>query len=199
MDKISSIYHAYPQLINIQCLEGSCCVRDTDVGTKHLTSVHTNATQFDVPFKQETFTSVQISPTSLSSLKNGTDFLHNGWRSMTYIRKPSLHHKRFKRENRFCLTSPNRKCQVKYPKSRLNCKLLVQPSQSSKFLPIGSPPNITKMSLCHHNANLQTHNSAQILNFFPLSHIPKSPHPITLTSSLPKSHIASSLSLLKNE
>ena len=82
-EEMSSIYHAYPQLRNIQCLEGSCCIRHTDVAAKHLTSVHTNATQFDIPFKHETFTSVQISPSSLSSLKNGTDFVHNDWRSTT--------------------------------------------------------------------------------------------------------------------
>jgi len=82
-EEISSTYHAYPQLINTECLEGSCCVRDTDVAAKHLTSVHTNATQFDISFKQETFTSMQISPSSLSSLKNGTDFVHNEWRSTT--------------------------------------------------------------------------------------------------------------------
>ena len=111
--------------------------------------------------------------------------------------KPSPHHKHFKRENRFCLPRPNSKCQVKYPKSRLNCKLLVQPFQNSKFLPKESPPNITKMSLCHHNANHQIHNSAQILNFFPLLHIPKILHSITLAFSLPKSHIASSLVLLE--
>jgi hypothetical protein len=73
----------------------------------------------------------------------------------------------------------------------------VQPSQSSKFLPKDSSPNITKMSLCHHNANHQTHNPAQILNFFPLSHIPISPHSITLVSSLPKCHTAPSLALLE--
>jgi hypothetical protein len=82
-EEISSIYHAYPQLINIQRWKGSCCIRDTEVAAKHLTSVHTNATQFYIPFKQETFTSVQISPSSLSSLKNGTDFVHNEWRSTT--------------------------------------------------------------------------------------------------------------------
>jgi len=75
--KISSIYSAYHQVINIQCLEGSCCIRDTDVAAKHFTSVRTNATQFDIPFKQETLTSVQISPSSLSPLKNGTNFVHN--------------------------------------------------------------------------------------------------------------------------
>jgi hypothetical protein len=64
-------------LINIQYLEGKCGIRDTDVAAKHLTSVNTKATQFDIPFKQETFTLVQISPSSLSSLKNGTDFVHS--------------------------------------------------------------------------------------------------------------------------
>jgi hypothetical protein len=135
---------------------------------------------------------MQISPSSLSPLKMEQTLYtmsEDPWH------KPSTHHKYFKRENRFCLSRPNSKCQVKYPKSRLNYKRLVQPSQSWKSCPKTALPTLLKS---HYVIIMLTSKHTILLKyFFPLLHIPKSPHPITLASSLPKSHTASSLALLE--
>jgi hypothetical protein len=108
-EEISSIYHAYPQLINIQYLEGSCCVRDTYVAAKHLTSAHTNATQFDISFKQPLLRCKFHLPVSPHSKTEQTLYTM----SEDPRHKSSPHHKCFKRENRFCLPRPNSNCQVK--------------------------------------------------------------------------------------
>jgi hypothetical protein len=55
---------------------------------------------------------------------------------------------------------------VQYIKSTWHCMLSMQ-SSISNFLSRRSTPTVTKF---RHNAALQTQNSAQMLNFFPLLH-----------------------------